>query len=137
MPGWRWWVPDPTPSSTWTGFDMTQTEGIEYDAQEMLKWWDAYMHQCGVATVPKAISYGSEDLKIMGASMASLLRIEGDDQERAIRGQQAAIAFYMLGKIGRIISALRDGTPIPPDHEYDLLVYAAMLRRIRENGSWP
>lgn len=113
-------------------------EGIEFDTEQMLGWWKEYTAEAGERTVPKAIEYGSSDLKIMGAAMAELFGLEGiDEAERNLRGQQAAIAFYMQGKIGRIISSLADGKPIPEDHEFDIFVYAVMLRRLRLTGQWP
>lgn len=119
--------------------ERDRQEGIEFDASQMAEWWDKYSAEMRDRTVPKAVAYGSADLRIMGNAMAELLPgLEGaDHDERAKIGQMAAVSFYILGKVARQISAFSDGRMPPEDHEFDMSVYGFMQRRIRETGRWP
>lgn len=103
-------------------------------------WWADHAHNATKRTVPKAIEYGSSDIDLMGAAMASMMRGElagATDAERLQFGRYAAISFYALGKIARIFGALEQGKLPHPDSEFDLEVYAIMLARVRETGGWP
>jgi hypothetical protein len=110
---------------------------IEAQMAEITEWWRKMSEAEIERTVPKAVHYGAADLDVMGAAMASLLPLDGaDDDERAMMGRYAAVAFYILGKISRMFGALEQGRLPAEDTEFDIKVYAMMASRIRETGRW-
>jgi hypothetical protein len=88
-------------------------------------------------TVRKAGEYGALDLKVMGASLAEVLSELGGDDAPPAAKLQAAIAFYLLGKVSRVISALAEGKPAPTDSWLDAQVYSMMGSYVQEHGQWP
>lgn len=74
----------------------------------------------------KAKEYGSADLEVMGAAMATLLDM-GNPED----GVEAAIAFYALGKIARAFGAFKLGQLPSDDTWKDLTVYSLMVRERR------
>lgn len=107
--------------------------------QQLTSWWRNTAEGDLEKTVPKAIEYGSADLKVMGAAMVALHPHynEMDQVERDRTGQEMAIAFYLLGKVSRLFGAYQNGG-IPSDDTWlDATVYAMMGRRVRSHGGWP
>jgi hypothetical protein len=49
---------------------------------------------------------------------------------------QAAVAFYLLGKVARVMGALKDGRSPTSDTWYDAHIYSMMGLRIQEVGYW-
>jgi hypothetical protein len=83
--------------------------------------------------LPKAREYGAADIRIMGFAMQELLSLKTLEL-----GEEAAIAFYLLGKIARLFGAYEKGEASSDDTWHDITVYSLMGRRIRENGGrWP
>lgn len=72
--------------------------------------------------IPKIFEYGSVDLDIMGQAMRG--------------GHEQAIAFYLLGKVSRAISAFEAGHGPSDDTIKDTLIYSIMLRFVHERGYW-
>ncbi len=77
----------------------------------------------------KAKEYGSADLEVMGAAMAELLGLHHDE------GVEAALAFYILGKVSRAFGAIKMGKIPSDDTWHDVTVYSLMIRerRLRDN----
>jgi len=50
---------------------------------------------------------------------------------------QAGVAFYIQGKVGRMLGALAQGRAPSGDTWLDTGVYARMAQRIQETGGWP
>jgi len=99
---------------------------------EWVGWWKRTTEQDLERLKPKVAEYGAGDLELMGAGLSMLTG------GVAQRGQESAIAFYALGKIARIISALEDGRSPSDDSWLDLEIYARMARRVRVTGGvWP
>lgn len=102
-------------------------------------WWQTESTRDMLATVPKAIEYGSSDLKAMGAQLVALH--PGVDamgaEERDRVGSEMAIAFYLLGKVARLFGAYERGGLPSDDTIHDVTVYSMMFRRVRETGGWP
>lgn len=99
---------------------------------ELFQWMD--QHQLGLRELAdaKAFEYGSTDLRIMAGAMHEMFPgISPED------GTQAAIAFYALGKLSRVLSSFKDGRPAPTDSWRDLEIYAMMAQRVQEVGNWP
>lgn len=101
---------------------------------DLRHWMEKHHAELRTATAAKADEYGSLDLKMMGATLAQVMPGLADDEATQV---QAAIAFYALGKISRVFSALAEGKPAPTDSWLDLEVYALMAQRVLETGQWP
>jgi hypothetical protein len=99
-------------------------------------WWRRLTETDIEKTAPKTAEYGSHDLEIMGRTLVAAYPMpEGADLDRI--GQEIAVAFYLLGKVGRLFSAWQNGKEPSPDTIFDLRIYSTMLARIREFGGWP
>ena len=83
-------------------------------------------------TLEKAVLYGSADLEIMADAMGKMMPHLQNDAQRL----QAAIAFYLLGKVARAMGALRDGREPTADTWYDAHIYSMMALKIQETGHW-
>ena len=96
-------------------------------------WWrdDTEVELAGV--MPKAIEYGSSDLRLMGQAMLMFM----PQCEGKVDAEELAIAFYALGKTARLIGAYVDGRVPSEDTWHDLAVYAKMAKRVRAVGQWP
>ncbi len=114
------------------------TEPEHPDSVDQLSKWMAEHHAAlETQTLAKAHEYGALDLKVMGASLAEVLSELGGDGAPPAAKLQAAIAFYLLGKVSRVISALAEGKPAPTDSWLDAEVYAMMGSYVQEHGQWP
>jgi hypothetical protein len=99
---------------------------------ELIAWWTETAASDAGAAAAKAEEYGAVDLVIMGTVLESML------PESEVDGQELAIAFYLLGKIARALSAYQRGETPSDDTYHDITVYSMMARRIRANGGeWP
>ena len=96
-------------------------------------WWHHTSKAEIDSMLPKVTEYGAHDLKIIGDAMM-LMRPE---LRGKIDPEELAIAFYALGKIGRIIGAYADGVAPSDDSWHDLAIYARMAQRVRDAGYWP
>lgn len=102
--------------------------------EELLDWWRGVSDSDAAKTLPKAQEYGSADLRLMGAAMLELLP-NGEELPPRL-GQEMAIAFYLLGKIARMIGAYAGGQEPSLDTLMDTRIYAMMLQRVRDKGEW-
>lgn len=94
------------------------------------QWWVNQAQDELLAMAPKVKEYSAHDLEVMGKAMEALGVPKGS-------GVEAAIAFYALGKIARIVGALGEGAEPSEDSWHDLAVYSRMALRVRDCGSWP
>lgn len=134
------WPPRTEPYKTSKG---TWDQGVLFDrekipkenldrADELANWWMTQSAKETANLVPKAISYGSIDLDIMGDAMMLLMpKLEG-----VVAKQELALAFYLLGKVSRIFGALEQGVAPAADSWEDSSIYAKMAMRVRETGKW-
>jgi hypothetical protein len=76
----------------------------------------------------KAAEYGSADLEVMGSAMAELHGLTPE------QGVEAAIAFYILGKVSRAFGAFKMGKMPSDDTWHDVSVYTWMIRERRTRG---
>lgn len=115
------------------GFD---TDGMSAEqlkrGRALASWWMDKARQEVAALVPKAVRYGSADLKVMGEAM-----IELHPQLRGVvDGQELAVWFYACGKIARLVGGYAQGELPDIDSWWDMKVYAGMAQHIRETGGW-
>lgn len=99
-------------------------------ADELAKWWRETAEEEISQTVEKAIEYSASDLVDIGRGLLGGNRTDEEYTE-------AGIAFYALGKVSRIMGAIREGRRPSYDSWLDLGVYARMAQRTRETGGWP
>lgn len=113
--------------------EQTDSKALHALDTDLGIWW---MHQAQEdigATVPKAIEYGSQDLIDLGRDCAGLLGRRVTDAEAI----EYAVWFYLRGKLARWTAALRRGERVSDDTVFDIGIYAKMVQRVREVGSWP
>lgn len=83
--------------------------------------------------IPKSREYGSAELQYLGDMMNAIHRANpGEDM-----AYESAILFYVLGKVGRWVSAYRRGEKVSEDTLLDITTYSMMVRLIRaRDGEW-
>lgn len=106
----------------------------------LMAWWLSTALDDFNATVPKILEYGGKhgtegaaDLRTMGDAMATLLGW-GVFSPVAL---ELACWFYILGKVGRLISDYQQQREGKDDTWHDITVYSMMARRIKAVGRWP
>ena len=110
------------------------SEDLEQRLRASVAWWVADAQENAEKTMPKAIEYGSIELVEAGRTLARLMgRPNVSDQE----AMETQIYQYVMGKMGRWTAAMSRGERVSDDTIFDLLVYATMVRKIRETGEWP
>lgn len=112
---------------------------LESQLYEIKTWWEGLTARDIADTLPKAIEYGASDLDLMGQGVRMLqgdVWEGGDAGERRAVGQELAILFYLQGKIARALSAASLGQRCSADTIKDIRIYAVMLQRVRETGTW-
>jgi hypothetical protein len=111
----------------------------EATERQLRSWWLNVSGEDATAVIPKAVEYGSGDFDIMGAAMLALRPDhwgETDAGERLKIAREMAIMFYILGKVGRAMSAYGEGRPPSDDTLADLTRYSMMVRHVRRFGVW-
>lgn len=88
--------------------------------------WDAVSEKFSKIYYEKNSEYGDTDLKIMGRALQLAFRLESEEA-----GIEAAINFYILGKVSRAISANTRGERASSDTIMDTAIYAMMASMIR------
>lgn len=101
--------------------------------EDLAAWWQNTVADDILQTAEKAIEYGSEDLLMIGRTMARIQGLTVTDAQAAELG----VLFYIYGKVARWVSAVKDGRIVSDDTLKDISIYAMMARRVREKGSWP
>jgi hypothetical protein len=96
-------------------------------------WWLDKAKDEVERVVPKAIEYGSTDLRDIGRDLAECMGREVTDEEATELG----IFFYLRGKMSRWIDAVKRGDRPSDDTIYDVGVYCRMAQRNRDAGGWP
>lgn len=99
-------------------------------ADQLATWWRKTAEEEIDQTVAKAVEYSASDLLDIGRGVLG----EGHSDEFYY---EAGIAFYLLGKISRIMGAIREGRRPSYDSWFDAGIYARMGQRVKEVGSWP
>jgi hypothetical protein len=105
--------------------------------EELLTWWRDTCEGDAQRTIPKAIEYGSIDLNIIGFALGECIpTLKEQRREGSTEAAEMGIAFYLLGKIARMVSAYSEGQAPSDDTWMDVTVYSMMGRRVRDRGSW-
>lgn len=113
-----------------------------YDiGSELATWWRNTAESEIDKTVAKAVEYSGTggglpaDLVDYGRqwAFASGLGTDFTDAQYA----EIGVWCYLVGKLGRWSSALRNGRMVSDDTLLDIGVYVRIAQRIREKGQWP
>lgn len=102
--------------------------------RELYTWWTQTTDADFQAMGPKVAEYTASDLVLMGQFLEHW---HGGERLPDAGGQEAAVMFYVLGKVARAVAAYKDGRLPSEDTLHDITVYSLMARRIREVGGWP
>lgn len=101
-------------------------------AGRVQEFWEDQTVQELAGLLPKVQDYGSFDLELIG----DVMRRAGVNSDMS--NVELGIAFYLVGKIARIASAITDGHAPSSDTYHDISVYARMALYARIHGGvWP
>jgi hypothetical protein len=111
-------------------------------ATQLADWWRMKAESEIGQTVAKATEYsglqGGLPLDMVDLGRAWVLasnRSTSDYTDAQLA--EVGIWSYLVGKLGRWSSALRNGRMVSDDTLLDIAVYSRMASRIREAGQWP
>lgn len=114
--------------------EVPRPETAEEREKELRHLWRQLSDREADRVIPKAVEYGAADLDVMGHALGLLLpNTAGWTKEGR---EEAACAFYALGKIARVFGAYAQGKLPSDDCWHDLGVYARMVQIIRWRGRW-
>lgn len=105
------------------------------DTQVLRDWWIDLAATEADRVLPKAIEYGSTDLREIGRTMRDCLNYRGKHTDAT--DAELGVYFYLVGKIARWTDAIREGRKVSDDTLHDIGVYVRMAQRIRAVGGWP
>lgn len=116
--------------------DATPAERAKQEARITLAdWWiEAADHEIDMV-VDKAIEYGATDLRDIGLALAEMAG--GDLRNNESAATEIGIVFYVLGKVARLVAAVKEGRQPSLDTWLDIGIYARMAQRVHAVGSWP
>ena len=101
--------------------------------EELMNWWTEVGYQDAQLVTQKYLEYGNTALLEVGQQLMDLLGWEGTKGD----AQELGIWFFMVGKMARWKTSLKQRKSVSKDTLDDLAVYATMARRVREKGGWP
>ena len=99
------------------------------DIDHLKEWWIEQARVEADKLAPKAVEYGSYDLAMVAEVMAEMMTRPPD--------LELGLVFYLVGKIARAASAVKDGRRPSDDTLVDIAIYARMILYVREHGQWP
>jgi len=99
--------------------------------QNLADWWLEETKLELDSVLPKAIEYGSADLKVIGFALSQMI-----GEPKGVTNDELGIAFYVLGKVARLIGGYADGRSPSTDTWHDIAIYTKMAQYARENGGW-
>ena len=99
--------------------------------QDLANWWlDETKFELD-SVLPKAVEYGSADLKVIGFALSQMI-----GEPKGVTNDELGIAFYVLGKVARLVGGYADGRKPSDDTWHDIAIYTKMAQSARENGGW-
>lgn len=111
-----------------------RAEQVRVLLQEWLQAHDAFLNEL---LIRRAAEYGSGDLEVMASAMELVAPQNGLDLEaRRAFCREMSLAFYLLGKVGRMFSAYQHGRVPSTDQWRDAEAYAKMAQKVRDTGLW-
>lgn len=109
------------------------------DVPDLIRWWVTQSATDIMSTQEKVQEYGGYNMVFVGRALLDFARNAKNLPEHPSDGylQELAVWFYEVGKLGRALVALQNGTTPSDDTVLDVGYYAMMMRRMRQNGQWP
>lgn len=108
-------------------------------SDELLHWMINTITGDFNAIIPKIQEYGAVDLELMGKALLEYGPVGAGKGENWIdisTGMENAVIFYLMGKVGRCVSAIAAGGKPSDDTLMDITIYSLMVRYIRVHGVW-
>ena len=103
--------------------------------EALAQWWIDTTKAELEMLLPKVEEYSAYDLELIGTAMADTIGWEGELTPG--EATEIGIAFYVMGKVGRVLGAVREGRLPSEDTWVDLAVYSRMALRAKQAGAWP
>jgi hypothetical protein len=103
----------------------------ELTTKDLAAWWQAEVQKEIESVVPKAIEYGSADLKVIGYALSQMI-----GEPKGVTPDELGIAFYVLGKVARLVGGYADGRRPSDDTWHDIAIYTKMAQFAREHNGW-
>lgn len=137
---------------SWYHRDDNERHDVSTPVTDPSAWYEAEQRADRELAMAKRAEYGSADLRIMASALREMLPDPELSELRDAFGNgeyggmeqqddegyyiEAAIVFYVLGKVSRIVGALSEGRVPSLDSWHDITVYSMMARRTRNSGGW-
>ena len=99
--------------------------------QDLANWWLDETKSELDSVIPKAVEYGSADLKVIGFALSQMI-----GEPKGVSHDELGIAFYVLGKVARLVGGYADGRLPSDDTWHDIAIYTKMAQYAREHGGW-
>ncbi len=78
----------------------TAPDGVK----QLAEWWLDETRNELDSVIPKALEYGSADLKVIGFALSQMI-----GEPKDVSNDELGIAFYVLGKVARLVGGYADG----------------------------
>lgn len=101
------------------------------DIQGLANWWLDETRNELDSVIPKALEYGSADLKVIGFALSQMI-----GEPKGVTNDELGIAFYVLGKVARLVGGYADGRAPSDDTWHDIAIYTKMAQYARYHGEW-
>lgn len=103
----------------------------QVSVQVLANWWlDETKNELN-SVLPKAIEYGSADLKVIGFALSQMI-----GEPKGVTHDELGIAFYVLGKVARLVGGYADGRLPSDDTWHDIAIYTKMAQYSRKHNGW-
>ena len=103
----------------------------QVSVQMLANWWlDETKNELN-SVLPKAIEYGSADLKVIGFALSQMI-----GEPKGVTHDELGIAFYLLGKVARLVGGYADGRLPSDDTWHDIAIYTKMAQYARKHNGW-
>lgn len=112
------------------GKSVDQEQGTA-GVQQLANWWLNETRNELDSVIPKALEYGSADLKVIGFALSQMI-----GEPKDVTNDELGIAFYVLGKVARLVGGYADGRKPSDDTWHDIAIYTKMAQYARHNGEW-
>lgn len=112
-------------------------EDQERGPRDLETWWREWSAKDAPEVTRKAREYGSNSLQEQGRLLAELRGWDDGDIKSVGELLELGCFDYAHGKMQRIKDAILRGELPSEDTWRDLAVYALMVLRIRDCGTWP
>ncbi|QJD50031.1 hypothetical protein SEA_RASOVI_57 [Microbacterium phage Rasovi] len=122
-----------------------QEQAVKTRGSALYQWWMQTAHDEITPMLGKMVEYGganrATDLIDIGRVLEEAgVRVDHfrtDQHTQTARQQELGCFFYLQGKFGRWVAAVKEGRPVSDDTLHDIGIYVRMVQRIRAVGGWP